>query len=146
MARGSDSAAARLSIQVTAPEGGRFAELERIKRVALDCARTILGTTGGRLLHIIPHHSKEARRLKVSLTLLWVVWRENHASREQRGRLVPPSRAIVRAWDAGLCPQPTEFRTRTAVWHPQNWTENWLSMLWPFGNLDHAAMLRLGYL
>ena len=119
------------SLSMTVPEEDRFAELERMKRIALDCARTVLGTTGGRLLRIIPHHSKEARRLKARLNLLRVVRREIHARREQSGRLVPPSRAMRRAWDAGLYPQPAEFRTLTALWHSQNqvWTENWLRML-----------------
>ena len=71
------------SLSMTVPEEDRFAELERMKRIALDCARTVLGTTGGRLLRIIPHHSKEARRLKARLNLLRVVRREIHARREQ---------------------------------------------------------------
>ncbi len=33
-----------LSIMMTVPEENRFAELERLKCVALDCARTVLGT------------------------------------------------------------------------------------------------------
>jgi hypothetical protein len=106
-------------------------QFERIKRIALDCARTVLGTTVGWLLRIIPHHSKEARQLKARLNLLRVVRREIHASREQSRRLVPPSRAMLRAWDAGLCPQQAKFQTLTALWHPQNqvWTENWLLLL-----------------
>ena len=114
-----------------APDGDRFAELEKIKRVALDCARTVLGTTGGRILRIIPHHSQEARRLKARLSLLRVVRREIHARKEQNGQPGSPSRAMRRVWDAGLYPQPAEFRTLTALWHPQNqvWTEDWLRML-----------------
>ena len=109
----------------------RFAALERIKRLALDCARTVLGTTGGRTLRIIPHNSKEARRLKERLTLLRVVRREIHARKEQHGQPSPPSKAMRRAWDAGLYPQPAEFRTLTELWHPHNqvWTEEWLRML-----------------
>jgi len=113
------------------PEGDRFAELERIKRVALDCARTLLGTTGGQILRIIPHHSREARRLKARLTLLRVVRREIHARKEQSSQPSPPSKAMRRAWDAGLYPQPAEIRILTTLWHPQNqvWTEEWLRML-----------------
>jgi hypothetical protein len=62
MAGGSDSVAEHDSAR-----GGLFAELERIKRVTLDCARTVLGTTGARLLHTIQHNLKEARRLKARL-------------------------------------------------------------------------------
>ena len=109
----------------------RFSEWEKIKRAALDCARTVLGTTGGRTLRIIPHNSKEARRLKERLTLLRVVRREIHARKEQHGQPSPPSKAMRRAWDAGLYPQPAEFRTLTELWHPhhQVWTEEWLRML-----------------
>ena len=122
------------SLSMSAPEASeedRFAELDRIKRVALDCARTLLGTTGGRRLRIIPHHSKEARQLKARLTLLRVVRREIHARKEQNGQPSSPSKAMRRAWDAGLYPQPADIRTLTALWHPQNqvWTEEWLRML-----------------
>ena len=119
------------SLTLSAPEADQFLELDRAKGIALDCAREVLGITGGKLSRIIPHHSKEARRLKARLNLLRVVRREIHARREQSGRVVPPSRAMRRAWDAGLYPQPAEFRTLTALWHPQNqvWTENWLRML-----------------
>jgi hypothetical protein len=57
--------------------------------------------------------------------------REIHARREQSGRLVPPSRAMQKAWDAGLCRQPAEFRSPTALLHPQNqvWTKTRLRML-----------------
>ena len=95
----------------------RFAEFEKIKRVALDCARTVLGTTGGWTLRIILHNSKEARLLKTRLTRLRVVRRDIHARKEQSGQPSPPSKAMRRAWDAGLYPQPAEIRTLTALWH-----------------------------
>ena len=44
--------------------GDHFAILDRAKRVALTCARDILGVTGGRLRPSIPNHSNEARRLQ----------------------------------------------------------------------------------
>jgi hypothetical protein len=75
-----------LSLAMSAPEEDKFMELpvERANRVALDCARSVLGTTGGRLSRIIPHHSKEAARLnlKARLALLRVVRREIHARKE----------------------------------------------------------------
>ncbi len=37
-----------LSLAMSAPEADKFMELERAKRIALDCARSVLGTTGGR--------------------------------------------------------------------------------------------------
>ena len=119
------------SLALSAPETDRFEELERVKRIALDCARTVLGTTGGNLLRIIPHHSQEARRLKARLTLLRVVRREVHARKEQGSVLVSPSRAMRRVWDSGLWPQPASFSVLSALWTPQNqtWTENWLRML-----------------
>ena len=61
------------SLALSAPEEDPFLELDRAKRVALDCAREVLGVTGGKLSRIIPHHSKEAKRLKARFTLLRVV-------------------------------------------------------------------------
>ena len=58
------------------PMENRFLELEVTKRVALDCARAMLGTTGGRRMRLIPHHSEAVKRLKRRLTLLRVVRRE----------------------------------------------------------------------
>ena len=82
-------------------------------------------------MRIIPHHSKEARRLKARLNLLRVVRREVHARKEQGSGFVPPSKAMRRVWDSGLWPQPASFSVLTALWTPQNqsWTENWLRML-----------------
>jgi ribonuclease HI len=119
------------SLALLATEPDCFQELERVKQIALDCARTVLGTTGGKGLRIIPHHSKEARRLKARLTLLRVVRREVHARKEQGSGFVPPSKAMRRVWDSGLWPQPASFSVLTALWTPQNqsWTENWLRML-----------------
>ena len=53
------------SLALSAPEEDQFLELDRAKRVALDCAREVLGVKGGKLSRIIPHHSKEAKRLKL---------------------------------------------------------------------------------
>ena len=57
----------------------KFLELELTKRVALNCARSILGITGGRRIRIIPHHSEVVKLFKSRLTLLQVVGREIHA-------------------------------------------------------------------
>ena len=64
------------------PMEDRFLELEVTKQIAFDCARPILGTTGGRRLRIIPHHSEEVKWLKNCLTLLRVVVGERYT----RGR------------------------------------------------------------
>ena len=119
------------SLDLSAPEPDKFTELERIQRIALDCARSVLGMTGGKISRIIPHHSKEAKRLKARLTLLRVVRREIHARKEQGGGSTPPSKAMRKAWDAGLWPQPASFSVLSALWTPQSqaWTEDWLRLL-----------------
>ena len=123
--------AVKRSLVLLTPEPDQFKELERVKQIALDCARTVLGTTGGKVLRIIPHHSKEVRRLKARLTLLKVVRREIYSRKEQGRGLALPSRAMRRVWDSGLWPQPATFSILSALWTPQNqsWTENWLRML-----------------
>jgi hypothetical protein len=119
------------SLTLSAPEADQFLELDRAKRIALDCAREVLGitVTGGKLSRIIPHHSKEAKRLKARLTLLRVVRREIHARKELGG--VWPSRAMRKAWDAGLYPQPADFAMLRGLWQERNqaWTTEWLRML-----------------
>ena len=107
------------------PMEDRFHELEVTKRVALDCAHAILGTTGGRRLCIIPHHSEAVNWLKSRLTLLRVVRREIHSRKEHGQRNLPPSRAMRRAWDAGLYPKPADSKCLTGLWLPQTqaWTE-----------------------
>ncbi len=95
-------------------------ELELAKQIALDCARAVLSTNGGRFSRIIMHHSKEAARLKARLTLLRVVWREIHARKEYDSRSVPPCRAMRKAWDSGLYPQPADFSMLMGLWQPQN--------------------------
>ncbi len=119
------------SLALLAPEPDQFKELERVKQIALDCARTVLGTTGGKVLRIIPHHSKEVWRLKARLTLLKVVRREIRSRKEQGRGLALPSRAMRRVWDSGLWPQPATFSIPSALWTPQNhsWTDYWLRML-----------------
>ena len=117
------------SLTLSAPEADQFLELDRAKGIALDCAREVLGITGGKLSRIIPHHSKEAKRLKARLTLLRVVRREIYARKELGG--VGPSRAMRKAWDAGLYPQPADFATLRGLWQESNlaWTTGWLHWL-----------------
>jgi hypothetical protein len=55
------------SLTLLAPEADKVLELDRYKKVALDCAREVLGITGDKLSRIIPHHSKEATRFKPDL-------------------------------------------------------------------------------
>ena len=78
---------------------------------------------------LIPHHSKEFRKLKERLSLLKVVRREIHARRNNGQR--SPSRAMRRAWDEGLYPQPCSFSVLSSLWAPthQGWTESWLRSL-----------------
>ena len=117
------------SLALVPPEADSFSELDRSKKIAIDCAREVLGVTGGKLSRIIPHHSKEAKRLKARLTLLRVVRREVHARKGQVGLLVPPSRAMRKVWDAGLYPQPAAFTTLRGLWQDPTWTAEWLRML-----------------
>ena len=106
-----------------------FTQLEQMKQVAVDCARKVCGEAGGKMRSLIPHHSKEFRKLKERLTLLKVVRREIHARRNTGQQ--SPSRAMRRAWDEGLYPQPCSFLVLSSLWAPTNqgWTESWLRRL-----------------
>jgi hypothetical protein len=106
-----------------------FAQLEQMKQVAVDCARKVLGEAGDKMRSLIPHHSKEFRKLKERLSLLKVVLREIHARRSNGQQ--SPSRAMRRAWDEGLYPQPCSFSVLSPLWAPthQGWTESWLRSL-----------------
>jgi hypothetical protein len=119
----------QLSRQDSARELEPFREWERVKRIALDCASAVLGTTGGKLSRIIPQRSQEERRLKARLTLLRVVRRELHASKSNQG--VTPTRAMRRVWDIGMYPQPANAAALKGLWLPEHqaWTESWLRML-----------------
>ncbi len=94
-------------------------ELELAKRIALDCVRPVLGTTGGpgSLSRLILHHSnlKELTGLKARLTLLRVMRREMHACKEHGSGSVPPSRATRKAWDSNLYQQPANFSVPTGL-------------------------------
>ena len=106
-----------------------FAHLERCKRVALHCARRVLGESGGKMRRLIPHHSDAARHLMGRLKLLKVVRRELYARRDGEPQM--PSRAMRKLWDAGVYPRPAEFGALSTLWSPghREWTENWLRML-----------------
>ena len=84
-----------------------FARLDRLKGVALTCAKRVLGESGGKLRRLIPHHSDAVRRLMSRLKLLKVVRRELHARRDGVPKV--PSRAMRKLWDAGVYPRPAEF-------------------------------------
>ena len=109
----------------------QFRELDHAKHVALDCARSVLGTTGGRIGRIIPHHSAAVQRLKARLTLLKVARREIQSRKALGNDTESPSRAMRRVWDAGLYPEPAQFQMLSSLWSQQNlvWTEQWLRML-----------------
>ena len=119
----------RLSQPDSASESDSFREWERVKRIALDCAKAVFGTTGGRLPRIIPHRSQEERRLKARLTLLRVVRRELYALKNSL--VATTTRAIRRVWDMGLYPQPANVGVLKGLWLPEHqvWTESWLRML-----------------
>jgi hypothetical protein len=99
------------------------------KRVVLDCAHTVLGTTGGRLLPRFAHHSAPLEGGAAAQGVphppdVRVVLRGIHARREVEGtEQIPDIRAAIsmrRVWYAGpgLCPLPAEFRILTALRHP----------------------------
>ncbi len=105
----------------------RFRELDHAKYIALDCALSVLGTTGGKIGRLIPHHSEAVKRLKARLTLLKVACREIQLRKELGNNPEPPSRAMRRVWDAGLYPEPAQFQMLSSLWSQQNvvWTEKW---------------------
>ena len=106
-----------------------FARLDRLKGVALTCAKRVLGESGGKLRRLIPHHSDAVRRLMSRLKLLKVVRRELHARRDGVPKV--PSRAMRKLWDAGVYPRPAEFGALSTLWSPphRDWTDSWLRML-----------------
>ena len=108
-----------------------FRELDHAKHIALDCARSVLGTTGGKIGRLIPHHSVAVKRLKARLTLLKVARREIHSRKALGNNMESPTRAMRRVWDAGLYPEPAQFQMLSSLGSPQNvvWTEKWLRML-----------------
>jgi hypothetical protein len=67
-------------------------------------ARAALGMSGGKARSLIPHHSREARRLLGSLAPLKVVRREMHAQLDSAPKM--PSRAMHTIWDTGVYPRP----------------------------------------
>ena len=110
--------------------------LDMAKQAALSCARRILGVTGGKIRSAIPNHSGEYIRLQTRLRLLRVVRRELY-TRQQQGATAP-SKAMRRAYDSGLCPQPAPVAALGDVWGPahREWTETWLRLL---RRLSHEA-------
>jgi hypothetical protein len=101
-----------------------FRELDHAKHIALDCARSVLGTTGGKIGRLIPHHSVAVKRLKARLTLLKVARREIHSRKALGNNMESPTRAMRRVWDAGLYPEPAQFQMLSSLGSPQNvvWT------------------------
>ncbi len=91
----------RLSQPDSASESDSFREWERVKRIALDCAQAVFGTTGDRLQRIIPHRSQEERRLKVGLTLLRVVRRELYALTVKNSLVTTSTRAMRSCAECG---------------------------------------------
>ena len=118
-----------LTVPAEMPPIDPFAHLERCKRVALHCARRVLGESGGKMRRLIPHHSDAARRLMGRLKLLKVVRRELYARRDGVPQI--PSRAMRKLWDAGVYPHPAEFGALYTLWSSSHreWTESWLRML-----------------
>ena len=72
-----------LTVPAEMPPIDPFAHLERCKRVALHCARRVLGESGGNMRRLIPHHSDAARRL---------MGRLKQASRAVQGLRLEPGR------------------------------------------------------
>ena len=120
-----------LELEGSGHERDLFEQLDHIKRMALDQARSLLGTTGGRIRSLIPHHSEQFKKLTARLSLLKVVRREVTARRDTEHLSLPPTKAMRRVWDAGLYPKPAEFAILSAPWSTQNreWTVEWLRFL-----------------
>jgi len=108
-----------------------FGQLERMRRVSVNCARTVLGVTGGDIRPIAPRQSPEFRKLRAQLSLLQVVRREIYQRQLAGAEQGRPSRAMRKAWDRGLYPEPATFAALSALWTPQfaAWTESWCRYL-----------------
>ena len=107
-----------------------FQQLEHTKKVCMALARSILGTTGGKLRSPIPHHSSGYIKLTSRLNLLKVVRREIHARKEAL-HASPPSKAMKKVWDSGLYPRPAPDTGISDLWstHTSEWTDRWLRHL-----------------
>ena len=92
-----------------------FQRLEHTKEVCMALARSILGTTGGKLRSPIPHHSSEYIQLTARLHLLKIVRREIHA-RKEANHISPPSKAMQKVWDSGLYPRPAPDTGISNLW------------------------------
>ena len=92
--------------------------------------------TGGKIRSTITKHSGEYIRLQARLLLLRVVRRELYTLQQQGA--TAPSKAMRRAYDSGLCPQPASVAALGDVWGPahREWTETWLRLL---RRLSHEA-------
>ena len=124
-----------------------FARLVAFKKIALACARTTLGTSGGRLRSAIPFHSAAVIRLQARLRLLRVVRRELYTRQE---RNLAPSRAMRKAWDSDLGSRPADYAVLTNPWSSQNKesTDAWLRRMRQLSHvvseeLDHARKSQL---
>ena len=108
-----------------------FARLDCMRRVAVNCARSILGTTGGRMRASVPRHSSEFITLRSRLALLRVVRREIYQRQLAGSRPSQPSRAMKRAWDGGWYPAPATFAALSDLWAPAHaaWTDSWCRYL-----------------
>ena len=108
-----------------------FGQLEHMRRVSVNCARTVLGVTGGDIRPIAPRQSPEFRKLRAQLSLLQVVRREIYQRQLAGAEQGRPSRAMRKAWDRGLYPEPATFAALSALWTPQfaAWTESWCRYL-----------------
>jgi hypothetical protein len=125
-------------------EGDCFEQLDRVKVVAYEQAKAILGVTGGRMRSFIPFHSTRFVRLQTRLRLLRAARRDIYA-RQGREASVGPSRAMKRVWDAGWHPQPAEYDNISQPWCSQNqgWTREWLREL---RSVTHRTMEELAQL
>ena len=137
-----------LALEHEGSENGRdmFAHLDNVKRIALDQARSLLGTTGGKMRSLIPHHSAQFKKLCARLSLMKVVRREIAGRRDGEQVVLPPTKAMRRVWDAGLYPKPAEFATLSALWSTQGreWTIEWLRFLrqQSFNIIEELQLLR----
>ena len=92
-----------------------FLRLEAMQQTAIRTAEALLGVTGGAVRPQIRLHSEQIRRLLARLRLLKVIRRELH-DRKQSGLAQEPSRAMRKAWDAGLFPSPGAFGCLHSLW------------------------------
>ena len=114
------------------PQLNALEHLDRLKAVALEAAREVPGTTGGKLCRPIRFHSSESIRLMSLLRTVKAARRDIQARRDSApGARAGPSRAMRMVWDRGIIPPGGSFAFLTDPYSDQHaaFTASWLTLL-----------------